>query len=79
MNMFNWFKSKNIPSTIISLDSFDHIRDRQSDLSYKHNTSVQINKLETRIKLLEDHLGLDYYHGDKNKPHYRTKRTRKEQ
>jgi len=40
-------------------------------------SQYECDLLQQRLKHLEDHLGLDYYHGDKNKPHYRTKRTRK--
>lgn len=33
--------------------------------------------LQKRVKLLEKHLGVEYFDGGKNKPHYRSKRVRK--
>lgn len=29
---------------------------------------------ETKLKALEDHLDIEFFHGDKSKPHYRKKR-----
>lgn len=37
-----------------------------------------IISIEKRIRLLETHLGVEYFNGGKNKPHYRAKRVRKE-
>lgn len=30
---------------------------------------------KTRIKALEDHLNIEYFHGDKQKAHYRKRKT----
>jgi hypothetical protein len=65
MNILNWFKKeKNYELTAYDVFKFGD------------GTRSLAEETQKRIELLEKHLNLEYFHGDKNKPHYRTKRKR---
>lgn len=63
--MFNWFKNEE-----------KHVTD--SAFTFALDVHAKVCGLEKRIKQLETHLGVEYFNGGKNKPHYRAKRVRKE-
>lgn len=65
--MFNWFRKEDSHElTVHDVYMFaEGTRDMSADL-------------KNRMELLEKHLGVEYFNGGKNKPHYRAKRVRKE-
>lgn len=64
--MFNWFK-KDKGYELTAHDVY----------MYAEGTRHMSTDLKNRLELLETHLGVEYFNGGKNKPHYRSKRVRK--
>lgn len=39
-----------------------------------HHTATNQQLTDTKIKAFEDYLSVDFFHGDKSKPHYRKRK-----